>query len=205
MFSAADKQAIAAQIARVEAGTAAELVVAVWDRGGSYLRQRAAVALGGAWLLGWVAYALWLPIAWPMLWLAQPLVGCALWLLSGHPRLLRLLVSRAEQERTVAAAARRVFAERAVYDTRDRSGVLIFLCRAERRVVILGDHGVHSVVGDAGWLGYRDRIIAGVRQGQALPALTAVLEDLGARLSAHFPPRSDDRNELPDDVVVPGP
>ena len=96
----------------------------------------------------------------------------------------------------------RMFIERGIHNTRDQSGLLLMLSELEHQVVILGDAGIHEKVGDAGWEAYVGRIVEGLKTGQAASSIVGVLEELGATLATHFPPRDDDTNELSNDVVV---
>ena len=94
-----------------------------------------------------------------------------------------------------------LFAERGVYDTRDRSGLLIVIAELERRVVILGDTGIHAHIGEGGWDEHVRAIVEGVRRGRGADAVVSVVRVLGEVLATHFPRRADDVDELSNAVV----
>jgi putative membrane protein len=101
-------------------------------------------------------------------------------------------------------AAYRQFYSSGLYKTREANGVLIFLSLFERRVVVLGDRGIHERMGDPHWESVRDKIIQGIRVGRAREGICAAIHDCGQALAQHFPHSADDRNELPDQVIDHG-
>lgn len=85
--------------------------------------------------------------------------------------------------------------------TRHRNGALIVMMPRMKKVVILGDCGLHAVVPSDYW---EKAVAAMVRQMQEngpVAALREGLRRLGDTLSAHWPPEMGDVNELPDEVL----
>ena len=86
--------------------------------------------------------------------------------------------------------------------TRDRTGVLLFVLLSRRRFRILGDSGIHARIGQETW----NRIAARISHqaaGEGLGvALAAGVAEIGQRLAEHFPRPHDDTNELPDEVSI---
>lgn len=196
-----DQATISATIAEVESKTAGEVVVAVVGQSDDY----AAIRFSTAALLT-VVSAIFLRHA-PIAWMGEFLIPLQipiffLWLqVTKVAALTRFLAKKASPER-VRERAMRMFIERGIHNTRDQSGLLLMLSEVEQQVVILGDAGIHERVGDSGWEGYVNRIVAGFKGGQAASSIVEVLQELGATLATHFPPRDDDTNELSNDVVV---
>lgn len=98
------------------------------------------------------------------------------------------------------AAARRWFHRLGMDKTRERNGVLLYLAVDDKAFAIVGDRGIHEKVGDDGWASIRDGIQAAFVSGRFAHGLEEAIRSVGAILAAHFPPRGDDRNELPDTV-----
>ena len=98
------------------------------------------------------------------------------------------------------AAARRWFHRLGMDRTRERNGVLVYLAVDDKAFAIVGDRGIHEKVGDDGWASFRDGIQAAFSEGRFADGLIEAIRAVGAILAAHFPPRGDDRNELPDTV-----
>ena len=98
--------------------------------------------------------------------------------------------------------AQQLFSLLRVWDTRDNSGVLLYLQLAERRVEIVADRGIAARVAPEQWQALCAGFAVDIR---AMPADAAVLACLGrinALLVAHFPAAEDNPRELPDDPVV---
>jgi uncharacterized membrane protein len=98
--------------------------------------------------------------------------------------------------------ARQLFCVLRVWDTRENSGVLLYLQLAERRVEIVADRGIAARVAPEQWQALCASFAQDIR---ALPADVAVLACLGrvnALLAEHFPAGADNPRELPDEPVV---
>jgi putative membrane protein len=123
----------------------------------------------------------------------------ACWWLSGVAAVTRRLVSSQAQRAAVLARAEQSFLEQGVTETRDRSGVLLFLSEAERRVELLADRGIHERVGTEDWQMLVNDVVKAIREGRPGAGIAGAVDAIGARLAQHFPPRSDDVNELADE------
>lgn len=105
----------------------------------------------------------------------------------------------------VRRAAERTFDRLGMSATRERNGVLFFVVPARRRLVLLGDAGVHARVGQAFW----DSVTAAVTErfaaGDFTGGLVLGIRRVGAELARHFPSKgAADVNELPDQVDFGG-
>ena len=201
VLNSTEQEAISKAIADVESKTAGELVVAVVPKSDDYAKRRFLTAI--LWTLGITGLVGFLlpEFASVQLLLVQiPVLAISYWLTGTGP-IIRL-IAQGDGPDKARQRAMRMFAERGVHQTRDRSGLLIMLSELEHQVVILGDAGIHAKVGDPGWEGYVQRIITGLQQKKAGEAVVTVLQDLGEILATHFPAREDDTNELSNQVVV---
>lgn len=196
LFDSAGRQRIEAAIREAERSTAGEFVVVSVPRCDAYhavrLAYAAALALGVAALVH-VLHPL-IPIG-LLLWL-EAAVAVVLWFALNIPALLRVVLPEGPAEFRAAARARIEFLSHRVYDTRDHTGVLIFLSELEHQVVILGDAGIYERVQASGFQAHVDRVVAAVRAGRAADGVCEVIGELGKLLAAEFPPRADDTNEL---------
>ncbi len=201
LLNSEEQSAIADAIGRAELRTAGELVVATVPKSDSYEKERFIAAL--FWTFGMAVFANWLLPDLSTLYLVLLQVPLLLvsYGLAGLPFILRPMAG-GRCDAMARQRAMRMFAERGVHQTRDRSGLLIMLSELEHQVVILGDAGIHEKVGDPGWQGYVERIVTGLKAGKAGEAVVGVLDDLGEILATHFPARGDDTNELGNEVVV---
>jgi putative membrane protein len=198
LLNAADTALVAEHVARAERGTAGEIVVVLVERSAGYERQRVAVSFTATLLgaLGLYTFVPWLHELW-VLCAEAPLMLLAWWL-TGASAVTRRLVPARLQREAVLARAEQAFIEQGVTETRDRSGVLLFLSETEHRLELLADRGIHERVGSEVWQALVDDVVGAIRKGQAASGLTRAIDAIGARLAEHFPPSADDVNELPD-------
>ncbi|HXU04861.1 MAG TPA: TPM domain-containing protein [Polyangia bacterium] len=100
------------------------------------------------------------------------------------------------------AAAERAFRRMGVSATRARNGVLVFVAPRRRKVVVLGDVGIHAKVAPDFWAAVVERITADFRRGDPTAGLVAAVELLGNALATAFPIAPGDVNELTNSVRV---
>ncbi|MEW5853138.1 MAG: TPM domain-containing protein [Myxococcota bacterium] len=195
-----DLARIAAAVKRVEENTAGEIVVVVEPQCDTYGTWR---ALGAA--LFTLAVSLGVHLFIPgvpegSVLAAQLPLGLFAWWLCGLPRVLIRLAPQAAEMAAVDRQAKLAFLENGVHRTRDRSGILVFIAEAERRVEILADEGIHQRMGEATWQQHVDAMIGAIRSGRAADGICEQVEAMGRVLAQSFPRRPDDTNELPDTV-----
>lgn len=201
LLSEADCAKIEDAVRALEKKSATELVVAVVPKSADYWQARVVVAI--AWSLA-AAHAMlqFRPDIAPFVAvLLQVPIGVATFVLFGRGALARLLIPRGAAAASAERRALELFAARGLTRTRDRTGMLILISELERRVVILGDRGIHERVGDAGWREHVDHVVAAIHRGEAARGLLDVIERLGALHAELVPVRVGDTNELPDSVV----
>ena len=102
------------------------------------------------------------------------------------------------------ARAIEIFERLHMHRTAERAGVLLYLAVTDHKVAVIGDTGIHQRVGQGYWDGLVARVIGHLREGHPREGLVGAIAELGAALSAHFPRRRDDRNELSDRVSIDG-
>jgi putative membrane protein len=112
--------------------------------------------------------------------------------------LRRIFTSRSEVEEEVRRSAIANFYLNGLYRTRDETGVLIFISIFERTVWVLGDRGINEKVGTEAWNELVSIITEGIRNRKQSDAICRAVERAGEILSAHFPIKPDDTDELPD-------
>jgi len=202
-FSEAERRALERAVVEQERRTGGEIVVAVvgaCDEYGS-AGWRLGAALAAA---AFLATGLFAP---PLPWTAYLGVQAAA-LALGHALarldgVRRLLVSDRMVERRVFERARRCFAEQGLVRTRSRTGILIFAALFERRVVVLADEGIDRALGPGeSWQPVVDAARDGLREGSAAEGLAEAVRLCGERLARHLPALAQDRDELPNSLVV---
>jgi putative membrane protein len=114
------------------------------------------------------------------------------------PGLKRALTPPAIRDREVRKAARAVFIERGVHNTRDRSGLLLYISWLEQRAVVITDSGVDAILPPEALRTLEQALTAAIPRGGA--AVADQLSRSILTLAPGMPRRPDDRNELPDTV-----
>jgi uncharacterized membrane protein len=95
--------------------------------------------------------------------------------------------------------AARVFRKLGLHRTQQRNCVMILLVLARGEFLIFGDEGIHEKVGQQFWNDVRDDLAERFREGRFGAGLCEAVRRVGEKLARHFPPRADDRNEVPDE------
>jgi len=114
----------------------------------------------------------------------------------------RLIVPKKIRQQKVQERATRYFMESGVYNTKDRTGILIFISIMERRVELLADSGINEKIPEEKWQNIVDNIIKGIKQKEIAIHLTESITECGDLLSEHFPIQANDKNELTDDIEI---
>jgi len=98
--------------------------------------------------------------------------------------------------------ATEVFAQLHVWDTERNSGVLIYLQLVDRRIEIVADRGINAKVPQAQWDAICRRMEKAFRERKFEAGSLDAIREITALLAQHFPPQSENPNELPDKPVV---
>jgi uncharacterized membrane protein len=112
---------------------------------------------------------------------------------------IRLCITDLNRQDALAAARSR-FEKLGMHKTKERNAVLIYLVPRTRVFAIVGDSGVHSRCGPEFWNAIAAAMAADLKQGRLTDAIVQAIDRVADLLARHFPPRPDDRNELPNEV-----
>jgi putative membrane protein len=117
----------------------------------------------------------------------------------------RLLAGGDHLDETVHRRAMQAFVEEEVFDTRDRTGILLFVSLREHRIEVLGDAGINQQVDPDDWVEVVARIQRGIQNDNLTEGLVEAIEMCGQLLERKgVDLRADDENELTDTVRTPG-
>ncbi len=192
-------EAVERAVRGAERGTAAELIVVVAARSGSYLDIAGAAGAAAAMLVLLVALfapAVFHPVA---VALEIPFAcGLVAWLAHRSPGLLRALAPEARLRKQVERAAAEHFLAEAVHGTRGRTGLLVYLSLLEDRVALVPDLGLEGRVPSAAWAEVRWSATRDPSRPRTQDDLVRGVEQIGAILRQRMPAQGTDLNELPD-------
>ena len=200
-LSDAARTALREAVRAIERRSAAEVVVSVRRRSGSYLH--ADLLVGACAALATLAFLLFSPFPFALVWfLFDPLlVGAAFALTLGRlPGVRRALTGRDTRRARVRIAADALFFEKGVHHTRDRTGVLLYVSLLERRVQLIADSGIDQRVPRREWHTASAALQAVLDDGGDGAALARAMSIMGDVLAQHVPRAAVDVNELADEV-----
>jgi len=98
------------------------------------------------------------------------------------------------------ATAGRWFRRLGMEATVERNGILFYIAVDDREFAIIGGAGIHAKVGAAFWEALRDALRDDFTKGDFAAGLRRSIGEAGLRLAEHFPRRTGDANELPDEI-----
>jgi len=114
----------------------------------------------------------------------------------------RLIIPRSVMRRKVNERAARYFTEAGIFNTRERTGILIFISLMERRVELLADKGINKKISQEQWTSIVNHIVEGVKLNKFVEYLIESISECGKILEKHFPVQADDKNELKDEMDI---
>ena len=211
LFTQAELDQIKSAVAGAEERTSGEIVpyfversdrydVTLW-RGASIL---AILAIGVAGLMylfydGWGAGWIYSGEGMALLVLCAGLLGA---ILGGFvPPIKRFLAGSELLARTVHHRAMRAFVEEEVFNTRDRTGILLFISLLEHRIEVLGDEGINRRVTADDWTDVVGKIRDGIKRKRIAEGLIDAIEICGQLLERRgVEIQPDDSDELSNEV-----
>jgi uncharacterized membrane protein len=107
-----------------------------------------------------------------------------------------------EKKKTLEEMARREFHKLGMTKTKDHTGVLIFLLIEDRAFFILADEGIHTKVAEGVWTKIAGEMSSHFAQKKFRHGIIHGVQSVGKVLSQYFPRKSNDKNELPNEVHV---
>jgi putative membrane protein len=119
--------------------------------------------------------------------------------------LKRLLISREQLDQSTRLRAENAFLEEEVFNTRQRTGIMIFISFFEHEVIVMADKGINKVVEQKEWDNIVGGLVSNIRQGRVVEGLEAAIGRCGSiLLEKGFKKTADDINELGDDLRING-
>lgn len=218
LFSVEDKKQVAEAVAEAERKTSGELVPVVATSSGRYERAEdivglcvALVTVAIVWLLfqktvmetgDWIKHHRLTMGLLPVLVLILAGFATGVGLSVRFPWLKRLFIHEKEMLATVDRAARESFQRLRVSQTEAQTGVLIYVSLFERMVRVLGDDTVANKFTDEDWKSVCRLVTDGLANGRAVDGFIHAIDTTGHLLEKHFPIRSDDKNELSNQLYL---
>jgi uncharacterized membrane protein len=93
-----------------------------------------------------------------------------------------------------------LFKKLGMHETAERNGVLFYLAVNDRKFAIIGDAGINAKVPGGFWDDISELLKKNFKEGKFTEGLSEGILLAGKHLKMHFPHKSDDVNELPDEI-----
>ncbi len=117
--------------------------------------------------------------------------------------LKRVMLSQSYMDSGTRKRAENAFLEEEVFNTRHRTGIMIFVSFFEREVMVIADRGISKVVEQKEWDRMVQQIIEKIRMGKVTDGIEAAILRCGEiLLEKGFIKTPDDINELRDDLRI---
>lgn len=97
--------------------------------------------------------------------------------------------------------AKEIFFSLKMENTKDRNAVLLYMAIDDRQLALFADEGIYQRVGSEYWNIKVRKIISAFTKDDYTGGICQVVEDIGHALKSEYPYASDDKNELPDEII----
>ncbi|MBS1506866.1 MAG: hypothetical protein JSS79_09475 [Bacteroidetes bacterium] len=209
-FSAEDLDRIKAAVAKAEGKISGEIVPVFVEKSGFYsvANYRAGVAASALMFLLIILfdrympqYAVYDPLFVFLLIVAAGLIGGVA--CNYVDAVKRMFVPQVDLDLATRQRAETAFLQEEVFNTRHRTGIMIFISFFEREVMVIADRGISKVVEQKEWDKMVQGIIQNIRMGKVVDGLEAAILRCGEiLLEKGFLKTEDDVNELKDDLRI---
>lgn len=117
--------------------------------------------------------------------------------------LKRMLITQRHMDHATKQRAENAFLEQEVFNTRHRTGIMIFVSFFENEVIVIGDRGISRVVDQKAWDKIVRTLTEKIRKGKIVEGLELAIKNCGEiLLEKGFTKTGDDVNELRDDLRI---
>jgi putative membrane protein len=209
-FSTQDLERIKAAVHKAESKISGEIVPVFVEKSGFYsvANYRAAMVSGSLIFLLVIfadrympAFAIYDPL---LIFLSVTMLSLIGALISNYIDFIkRIFIPQQNFDRATRQRAETAFLQEEVFNTRHRTGIMIFISFFEREVIVIADRGISKVVEQKEWDKMVHDIIQNIRLGKVVEGIeTAILRCGEILLEKGFLKTADDVNELKDDLRI---
>lgn len=207
-FSKEDLERIKKAVREAESKISGEIVPVFVEKSGFYsiATYRAALLGAAAVFLLIIIFDRYVPslaVYDPMYIFTFVMIGGFIGALKAHfiNLVKRLMLSQAHMDQATRQRAETAFLEEEVFNTRQRTGILIFISFFEHEVIVMADKGISKVVDQKEWDTLVRIIIEHTKNGKITDGIVSAISRCGdILLEKGFVITPDDINELGDEL-----
>ncbi len=213
-FSEDDLQRIKKAVREAETGISGEIVPVIVERSGMYqiANYKGSLIFGTLFFVGMIildryiiedaSATLYYD---PLFIFTVVVIGAGIGALLPNliPAWKRWLVSRFYMDENCRTGAENAFLEEEIFNTRHRTGIMIFISFFEHEVIVMADRGISKVVEQKEWDGIVAALVSNIREGKVVEGIESGIKRCGdILLEKGFRKTDDDINELRDDLRI---
>jgi len=207
-FSAGDLERIKAAVRDAETKISGEIVPVFVEKSGYYTiaNYRAAIIGAAAVFMLLIIFDRYLPtyaVHDPMFIFIFTLIGGLIGALKAQyiNPIKKLMLSQVHMDQATRKRAEAAFLEEEVFNTRQRTGIMIFISFFEHEVIVMADKGINKVVEQKEWDNIVRGMIEQIKKGKITDGIVHAINRCGELLlQKGFVITPDDVNELNDDL-----
>jgi putative membrane protein len=200
-LGAGERAAIEEAIFRAEKETSGEIVVVVTSASARYF------AIGLMWA-ALIALSVPLPLIWFTSWPVEQIYLAQLAIFALGLALIQwdtfrfALVPKSVKRAQAYKRAVEEFLAQNLHTTKGRTGLLIYVSFAEHFAGLIADNAIDKKVSQETWEQVIRELTDHLRRGAPEKGLISSIEACGKLLAKHFPPESQDADQLPNHLIV---
>lgn len=108
----------------------------------------------------------------------------------------------AERKLTSRELALKEFHKLGMQNTKDKTGVLLYILFNDRKFEIVADKGINDKIPEEKWNVITNHLINEFKEGKYKDGIVKALDEIKEVLVKEFPRKADDTNELSNDIVI---
>jgi putative membrane protein len=207
-FSSEDLERIKTAVREAESKISGEIVPVFVEKSGFYsiAAYRAALVGAAAMFLLIIIFDRYIPayaVYDPMMIFAIVAILAIVVALAAHyiDPVKKMMLSQFHLDQATKKRAETAFLEEDVFNTRQRTGIMIFISFFEHEVIVMADKGISKVVDQKEWDKLVTGLITQIKNGKITDGMVAAIKRCGEiLLEKGFVITPDDVNELKDDL-----
>lgn len=122
---------------------------------------------------------------------------------SGEIRIcFRNKIARADRNLTTRELALKEFHKLGMHNTKDKTGILLYILFNDRKFEIVADEGINAKISDEKWSVITNHLINEFKSGNYKSGVIKALDEIKEVLVKEFPRKAGDKNELSNDIVI---
>ena len=107
-----------------------------------------------------------------------------------------------EGKKPLRQLAEKEYMRLGINETKEGTGVLIFLLLSEKQFYILADDNINKLTGENVWVEIKNIMQEKFVRGEFCKGILLGIDEIGKILSQHFSIRPDDKNEISNRVII---